>query len=101
VQSSVCPSITKSAQRKSWWSLRRASNGHKDWYVLALSLLPSLKRLLLLPLPYLRVMLHRLLDQDAYTAQEHSSSKHGSAAFNKQSAATKVQSQVHLHDQRP
>ncbi len=46
-------------------------------------------------------MLHRLLDQDGYTAQEHSSSKHGTAAFNKQSAATKVQSSVHLREQRP
>ncbi len=46
-------------------------------------------------------MLHRLLDQDAYTAQEHSSSKYGTAAFNKQSAATKVQSQIHLREQCP
>jgi len=45
VQTSVCRTTQKGAQRKSWWSLRRASNGHKDWYVLALSLLPSLLQL--------------------------------------------------------
>ncbi|KAL0043072.1 hypothetical protein WJX79_008366 [Trebouxia sp. C0005] len=64
LQTSVCPTTQAGAQRKSWWSLRSASNGHKDW----------------------------LLDHDSYTAQEYSSSKHGTAACNKQSAATKADS---------
>lgn len=46
-------------------------------------------------------MLHRLLGQDTYNAKEESSSKHGTAALNEQSAATKVQSQVHLRAHSP